>query len=511
MPKREHHDRHGRRGRRRNRHDGRRPLAGRRARRAQRPEDGGLRPADPGRRVLLRRPPQRRPDLRIRRRRGRPRRLQLGRLRPLQGRVHAREERRRPLRTRPIPSPARPRTSASARTRSGSSCRSGSCPRIRARRDRRTSSASAFSRPSSACPRTRSAARSSPASAGRRRPSAKAPSRRSKPASSSARRSPRCRSAQLGFTPGPAKLIMSGNEATAIGALHAGCRYFAGYPITPSTEILMFLDEWLPKMGGSLVQTEDELSAIGAVLGASFAGQKAMTATSGPGLSLMTEMLGLASMAELPCVVVNVQRGGPSTGLPTKSEQSDLFQAVFAGHGDMPRVVLACSDVEDSFHTTVDAFNIAEEYQIPVIVLSDQLVAGAAGDLRPGVPRPRRARAAPPVRRGADRLPPLQGDARRRLADGAPGHQGRDLPDERPRARRGGQPRLRVPPPREDEREALPQAPPHPRRPHVPPALRPGGRGRRHPVLGLVEGRRARGRAARERARRRRSPPSCRR
>jgi 2-oxoglutarate ferredoxin oxidoreductase subunit alpha len=138
----------------------------------------------------------------------------------------------------------------------------------------------------------------------------------------------------------------------------------------------MFLDEWLPKMGGSLVQTEDELSAIGAVLGASFAGQKAMTATSGPGLSLMTEMLGLASMAELPCVVVNVQRGGPSTGLPTKSEQSDLFQAAFAGHGDMPRVVLACSDVEDSFHTTVDAFNIAEEYQIPVIVLSDQLVAG---------------------------------------------------------------------------------------------------------------------------------------
>jgi 2-oxoglutarate/2-oxoacid ferredoxin oxidoreductase subunit alpha len=179
---------------------------------------------------------------------------------------------------------------------------------------------------------------------------------------------------QVGFTPGPPKLIMSGNEATAIGALHAGCRYFAGYPITPSTEILMFLDEWLPKMGGSLSQTEDELSAIGAVLGASFAGEKAMTATSGPGLSLMTEMLGLASMAELPCVIVNVQRGGPSTGLPTKSEQSDLFQAVFAGHGDAPRVVLAPSDVEDCFHTTVDAFNIAEEYQIPVIVLSDQLV-----------------------------------------------------------------------------------------------------------------------------------------
>jgi 2-oxoglutarate ferredoxin oxidoreductase subunit alpha len=180
---------------------------------------------------------------------------------------------------------------------------------------------------------------------------------------------------QLGYTPGKAKLLMSGNEATAIGALHAGCRYFAGYPITPSSEILQFLDEWLPKMGGAAVQTEDELSAIGAVLGASFAGEKAMTATSGPGFALMTEMMGLASMAELPCVIVDVQRGGPSTGLPTKSEQSDLWQALYGTHGDAPRVVMACSDVEDSFHTTVDAFNIAEEYQIPVIVLSDQLVA----------------------------------------------------------------------------------------------------------------------------------------
>ncbi|HEX2799848.1 MAG TPA: 2-oxoacid:acceptor oxidoreductase family protein, partial [Thermoanaerobaculia bacterium] len=188
---------------------------------------------------------------------------------------------------------------------------------------------------------------------------------------------------QLGYTPGPPKLLMSGNEATAIGALHAGCRYFAGYPITPSTEILQFLDEWLPKMGGAAVQTEDELSAIGAVLGASFAGQKAMTATSGPGLALMTEMLGLASMAELPCVIVDVQRGGPSTGLPTKSEQSDLWQAVFGTHGDAPRVVIAPSDVEGCFHTTVDAFNIAEEYQIPVIVLSDQLVGQRRETLDP--------------------------------------------------------------------------------------------------------------------------------
>ena len=185
------------------------------------------------------------------------------------------------------------------------------------------------------------------------------------------------------FTPGPSKVLMSGNEASALGALHAGCRFFAGYPITPSTEILQFAEEWLPKMGGSVVQTEDELAAIGAVVGASFAGVKSMTATSGPGLSLMTEMLGLASMAEVPCVVVDVQRGGPSTGLPTKSEQSDLWQAVFAGHGDAPRVVIAASDVEDCFHATVDAFNIAEEFQIPVIVLTDQSVGQRRETLDP--------------------------------------------------------------------------------------------------------------------------------
>ena len=187
----------------------------------------------------------------------------------------------------------------------------------------------------------------------------------------------------LTFTPGASKLIMSGNEAAALGALHAGCRFFAGYPITPSTEVLQFAEEWLPKMGGSVVQTEDELAAIGAVVGASFAGVKSMTSTSGPGLSLMTEMLGLAAMAEVPCVVVDVQRGGPSTGLPTKSEQSDLWQAVFAGHGDAPRVVIAASDVEDCFHATVDAFNIAEEFQIPVIVLTDQSIGQRRETLDP--------------------------------------------------------------------------------------------------------------------------------
>jgi len=174
---------------------------------------------------------------------------------------------------------------------------------------------------------------------------------------------------------GEPRLLMSGNEASAVGALHAGCRFFAGYPITPSSEILHFLSQWMPKLGGTVVQTEDELSAIGAVLGGSFAGVKSMTATSGPGLALMTEMLGLASMAEIPAVIVDVQRGGPSTGLPTKSEQSDLWQALWGSHGDAPRVVLAPADVEDCFHATVAAFNIAEESQLPVIVLSDQFIA----------------------------------------------------------------------------------------------------------------------------------------
>ncbi len=180
---------------------------------------------------------------------------------------------------------------------------------------------------------------------------------------------------QLDYVPSEPKLLMSGNEASAVGAVEAGCRFFAGYPITPSSEILHYLGEFLPRVGGTCLQTEDELAAIGAVVGASFAGKKALTATSGPGLSLMSEMLGLSAMAEVPSVIVNVQRGGPSTGIPTKSEQSDLWHSLYGSHGDTPRVVLACTDVEDSFHITVDGFNIAEEFQIPVIVLSEQSIA----------------------------------------------------------------------------------------------------------------------------------------
>jgi len=170
-------------------------------------------------------------------------------------------------------------------------------------------------------------------------------------------------------------LLVDGNDMCAAAAIFAGCEFFGGYPITPSSEIMQFHAREIWKYGGTVLQAEDEIAGIGAVVGASFAGKKAMTATSGPGMSLKTEMLGLATIAELPLVCVNVQRGGPSTGIPTKSEQADLFQAVFSAHGDAPRPVLAPVSVEDTFGVTVEAFNIAEQYQTPVIILSDQEIA----------------------------------------------------------------------------------------------------------------------------------------
>jgi len=171
------------------------------------------------------------------------------------------------------------------------------------------------------------------------------------------------------------RLLSDGNEMCASGAIFAGCEFFGGYPITPSTEVMQLLSRELPAYGGVVLQAEDEISGVGSAVGASFAGKKAMTATSGPGMSLKTEILGLASIAELPLVVVNVQRGGPSTGIPTKPEQSDLFQAVFSAHGDVLRPVLAPTSVEDTFRLTVEAFNLAEQYQTPVVLLSDQEIA----------------------------------------------------------------------------------------------------------------------------------------
>jgi 2-oxoglutarate ferredoxin oxidoreductase subunit alpha len=177
----------------------------------------------------------------------------------------------------------------------------------------------------------------------------------------------------------PSKLeghvVLSGNQAVALGALVAGCRRYAGYPITPATDIMEFLAEELPKVGGAVIQAEDEIAALGMVLGASYAGQKSMTATSGPGLSLMTEMLGLASMAEIPAVIVDCQRAGPSTGMPTRHEQGDLNHAIFAAHGEVSRVVLAPTSVTDCLWTTIHAFNLAEEFQLPAIVLQDTVLA----------------------------------------------------------------------------------------------------------------------------------------
>lgn len=179
---------------------------------------------------------------------------------------------------------------------------------------------------------------------------------------------------QFASKPQKAFMALTGNEAVAFGAVAAGCRFFSSYPITPATEIMEWLSRELPKFDGIVVQAEDEISAINAVIGASFGGVRALTSTSGPGLSLKLEAIGLASMAELPVVIIDVQRGGPSTGIPTKTEQADLMQAVYGMHGDAPHAVLAPSDVEDCFEVGWRAFQIAEEYQMPVIILSDQFV-----------------------------------------------------------------------------------------------------------------------------------------
>lgn len=171
------------------------------------------------------------------------------------------------------------------------------------------------------------------------------------------------------------RMLLNGNQALSLGFLAAGCNFFAGYPITPASDVMEFMAAELPKIGGTLVQAEDEIAAIGMVLGASYTGARAMTSTSGPGLSLMVEMLGLASMAEIPCVVLDVQRGGPSTGLPTKHEQSDLFLAAVGGHGDTSRIVLAPSSVEDCYDQAINAFNLSEKYQVPVILMSETILA----------------------------------------------------------------------------------------------------------------------------------------
>ncbi len=168
--------------------------------------------------------------------------------------------------------------------------------------------------------------------------------------------------------------LIQGNQACALGALAAGCRFFAGYPITPSTEVAEIMALELPKRGGRFIQMEDEIASISAIIGGSIAGVKSMTATSGPGYSLMVENIGYAAMAEVPVVIVNVMRGGPSTGLPTKVGQADVMQARFGPHGDYFPIVICPTSVKDCYEATIKAFNLSEKYRVPVTVLSDEVI-----------------------------------------------------------------------------------------------------------------------------------------
>ncbi|MEB6342312.1 2-oxoacid:acceptor oxidoreductase subunit alpha [Mammaliicoccus sciuri] len=166
-------------------------------------------------------------------------------------------------------------------------------------------------------------------------------------------------------------LFMIGNDAIGLGAVAAGVRFMAAYPITPASEIMEYMIDRLPALGGTVIQTEDEIAACTMAIGSNYAGVRSFTSSAGPGLSLMMESIGLSGMTETPLVIVNTQRGGPSTGLPTKQEQSDLMQMIYGTHGDIPKIVLAPTSASDAFYLTVEAFNLAEEYQCPVILLSD--------------------------------------------------------------------------------------------------------------------------------------------
>ena len=166
-------------------------------------------------------------------------------------------------------------------------------------------------------------------------------------------------------------LFMIGNDAIGLGAVAAGVRFMAAYPITPASEIMEYMIDRLPELGGAVIQTEDEIAACTMAIGSNYAGVRSFTSSAGPGLSLMMESIGLSGMIETPLVIVNTQRGGPSTGLPTKQEQSDLMQMIYGTHGDIPKIVIAPTSASDAFYLTIEAFNLAEEYQCPVILLSD--------------------------------------------------------------------------------------------------------------------------------------------
>ncbi len=193
---------------------------------------------------------------------------------------------------------------------------------------------------------------------------------------------------QLGTVEKADRVVLNGNQAVVAGALAAHCEFFAGYPITPASDIMEALAKELPQIGGTFMQAEDEIAALAAVMGASFGGVRAMTATSGPGFSLMTELIGYGSMTELPAVIVDAQRAGPSTGMPTKMEQSDLSFALNASHGDTPRMVVAPASVADCYGLMVTAFNMAERYQMPVLFLTDQSLTARVESVEKSVFQP---------------------------------------------------------------------------------------------------------------------------
>jgi 2-oxoglutarate ferredoxin oxidoreductase subunit alpha len=217
------------------------------------------------------------------------------------------------------------------------------------------------------------------------------------------------------------QVVMTGNESLAYGLIAAGIRFGAAYPITPWSEVMELLRRELPKYGGTFVQCEDEIASVCMALGAGWAGRVAVTGSSGPGISLKTEAIGWGVMAEVPVVICDVQRGGPSTGLPTNVEQSDLNLAVFGGHGDSPRVVLAPSGVEDCFYTATEAVNIARKYSVPVFILSDQSIATRIEAFEEPDLRKLCQDISPDFSPVADYTPyPLDGEIRPRLAPGTP-------------------------------------------------------------------------------------------
>ena len=213
----------------------------------------------------------------------------------------------------------------------------------------------------------------------------------------------------------PRELFINGDEACAEGAISAGCRFFAGYPITPATEIAERMSWRLPQVGGIFIQMEDEIASMNAILGASWAGQKAMTATSGPGFSLMMENLGLGVMLETPCVLVDIQRTGPSTGLPTAVAQQDMMQARWGSHGEYEIIALSPSSPQEIYDLTIVAFNLSEQYRVPVLVMSDAVVGHMSAKVVISPPKSLYQRRLPevppeeylPYQAGDDLVPPM--------------------------------------------------------------------------------------------------------